>query len=160
MVGGVGERYGEDLVTTIRDSAIVDASAEEVWAVISDPRNLPRWNRLVRAVHGVPDDGLREGSRYWTELGGFGMSVRVRADVVELDQPRYARVRLTGPVEATVRTWVRPAGSRRSRLEHEVDYHLKGGPIGEAIARALRVFGAPTLLKRGLRAQKRQVERR
>jgi uncharacterized membrane protein len=156
----VVERYRWAAVTRIREHVIVDASPEEVWDVVADPRNLPRWNRFIRAVHDVPEDGLREGSGYWAELGGLGMSLRVRARIEELDPPRYARVRLSGPIEATVRTWIRPAGRRRARLEHEVDYRLRGGPIGEVVARTLRLAGAPTLLRRGIRAQKRQVEER
>jgi len=158
VVGGLVERYRGSAVTRIREHAVVDAPPEEVWRIVADPRNLPRWNRFIKAVHDVPDDGLREGSGYWTELGGLGFTVRLRARVEELDPPKYARVQLSGPIEATVRTWIRPAGRRRSRLEHEVEYHLRGGPIGELIAGTLRILGAPMLLRRGIRAQKRQVE--
>jgi len=65
---------------------------------------------------------------------------------------------LSGPLDAIVRTWIQPDGSGRSILEHEVDYHLKGGPVGELVARGLRLLGARTLLRRGIRAQKRQIE--
>jgi uncharacterized protein YndB with AHSA1/START domain len=145
-------------MTRIRQHAIIDASPEEVWAVVSNPRNLPRWNRFIRAVHDVPENGLRPGDRYWTEMGGFGVRFRVRAEVLEADPPRYSRVRLTGPLEAIVRTWIHPAGRRRSRLEHEVNYSVRGGPIGAVVSRALRLVGAPQMLKRGIRAQKRQAE--
>jgi len=158
VVGGLVQRYRWSAVSRIREAVIVDASPEEVWAVVSDPRNLPRWNRLIRVVQDVPENGLREGSKYWAEIGGLGVSVRVRADVEELDPPRYGRVRLSGPIDAVVRTWIRPTGSDRSRLEHEVDYRLRGGPVGEVIARTVRLLGGPTLLRRGIRAQKRQVE--
>jgi hypothetical protein len=60
--------------------------------------------------------------------------------------------------EATVRTWINPAGSGRSRLEHEIEYHLRGGPVGELVARGLQTLGARSLLRRGTRAQKRQIE--
>lgn len=145
-------------MTRIRESAIVDASPEEVWEVVSDPRNLPRWNRYVRSVHGVPDDGLKEGDRYRTDMGGFGVRFPIRAQVVELRPPRYSKIRLTGPLEAIVQTWVQPAGARRSRLEHQVDYNVPGGPIGSVVARALRHLGANAMLRRGVRAQKRQIE--
>ncbi|MGH2724121.1 MAG: SRPBCC family protein [Actinomycetota bacterium] len=147
-------------MTTVRHWEVVEAPPEEVWAVVSDPRNLPRWNRYIRSVHGVPQNGLRPGSRYWTQLAVMGVTFRVDAEVEEIDPPRFARVRLSGPVDAIVRTWVRPAGRDRSRLEHEVDYRLRGGPIGGIVARGLRVFGAPTLLRRGVRAQKRHAEGR
>lgn len=146
-------------MTVIRQWELVDAPPEDVWRVVSDPRNLPRWNRYIRTVHGVPDDGLKPGTRYWTELSVMGVSFRVAAEVEEIDPPRFARIRLSGPLDATVRTWVRPAGRGRSRLEHEVEYRLKGGPIGGVVARGLRLVGAPSLLKRGVRAQKRQAER-
>jgi uncharacterized membrane protein len=157
-VAGVGQRYRGAIVSRIRESLIVEAQPEEVWEVVADPRNLPRWNRFIRSVRDVPENGLRAGSRYWTVLGGLGVSVKVRAEVEELEPPRFSRVRLTGPLDAVVTTWVRPAGSRRSRLEHEVEYHLPGGPVGELIARTVRLLGGRQLLRRGIRAQKRQVE--
>ena len=145
-------------MTQIRESAFVDGSPEEIWSVVSDPRNLPRWNRYVRSVHGVPEDGLAAGDRYWTEMGGFGIRFKIRAHVLEVDPPRYSKIRLDGPVDATVQTWVHPAGKNRSRLEHQVDYEVRGGPIGRVVARALRHLGATAMLRRGVRAQKRQVE--
>lgn len=146
-------------MTVIRQSTVIDARPEEVWKIISDPRNLPRWNSLIKDVHGAPPDGLKPGDRYSTELGILGVKIKVAARVLETDPPRSAMIRLTGPLEATVRTWLRPVGKGRTRLEHEVDYKLKGGPIGSLIARGVKYLGAPSILKRGIRAQKRQVER-
>jgi ligand-binding SRPBCC domain-containing protein len=145
-------------MSVVREWTVIDATPQEVWEVVSDPRNLPRWNRYIRAVHDVPEDGLRKGSTYTTEMGVLGVTFRIKAKVEDLDPPRFARVRLSGPVGAVVRTWIRPVGTRRSRLEHEVDYRLKGGPIGAVIARGLQMVGAPAMLRRGLRAQKRQSE--
>lgn len=145
-------------MTVVRQSTVVDARPDEVWRVISDPRNLPRWNSLIKAVQGVSPDGLKPGDTYQTELRVMGIPFRVRARVLEIDPPRSAMIRLSGPLEATVRTWLRPVGKGRTRLEHEVDYKFKGGPIGAMIARGVRLLGAPTILKRGIRAQKRQVE--
>jgi uncharacterized protein YndB with AHSA1/START domain len=147
-------------VSVVRASEIVEASPEEVWEVIADPRNLPRWNQHIKRVKGVPEDGLKKGSRYTTSLRVVGVPFDVHAEVVKMDPPRYAEIRLTGPLEAVVRTWVHPAGKRRSRLEHEVTYRVKRiGPPGRIIDQGLRMIGAGTLLRRGTRAQKRQIER-
>lgn len=146
-------------MSVVRASEIVEASPETVWEIISDPRNLPRWNQHINKVTGVPEDGLEPGSRYTTSLRIVGVPFDVHAQVLEIDPPRYAEIRLTGPLDAVVRTWVRPAGKRRSRLEHEVTYRVKRiGPAGRVIEQGLRVMGAGTLLRRGTRAQKRQVE--
>jgi uncharacterized membrane protein len=147
-------------MTKIREWITVDATPEEVWRVVSAPRNLPKWNFYIHSVHDVPENGLKPGAKYWTKMAVLGVQLRVDSTIEEFDPPHYARVHLRGPLEAVVRTWVRPAGRRRSRLEHEVDYKLKGGPIGALVARGLRLFGASTVLKRGLRSQRRQVEGR
>lgn len=145
-------------MSVVRASETIDATPEEVWAVVSDPQNLPLWNRHIREVHDVPEHGLKEGTGYWTRLSFLGVRVRVDAEVEEIDPPRFSRIRLTGPLEATVRTWVQPIESGRTRIEHEVDYRLKGGPVGELVARGLRTLGGQTLLRRGTRAQKRHIE--
>lgn len=159
MVEGVVKRYREAPMTVIRQATVIDAPPEEVWSIIADPRNLPRWNSLIKEVRGVPPNGLKPGDRYATEIGALGVRFKVRARVVEIDPPRSSMIRLTGPLEATVRTWLRPVGKGRTRLEHEVDYRIKAGPVGGLIARGVKHIGAPTILKRGIRAQKRQVER-
>ena len=146
-------------MSVVRQWIVVEASPQDVWDTVSNPRHLPRWNRYIRSVHDVPENGLRKGASYWTEMRVMGVTFRVKAQVEELDPPRFSRVRLSGPLEATVRTWIRAVGTRRSRLEHEVEYRLRGGPLGALIARGLQVVGAPSMLKRGIRAQKRQVER-
>jgi uncharacterized protein YndB with AHSA1/START domain len=146
-------------VRVVRASEIVDAPPEEVWEIISDPRNLPRWNSHIKKVIGVPGDGLKPGSRYTTSLRIVGVPFDVEAQVLEIDPPKYAEIRLTGPLDAVVRTWVRPVGKRRSRLEHEVTYRVKRiGSAGRVIEEGLRVAGAGRLLRQGTRAQKHQVE--
>jgi uncharacterized membrane protein len=158
VVAGLGERYRYAAVTVVRHSEIVDAPPDEVWRVIADPRNLPRWNRHIAGVDGAPNGLVTAGDRYTTELRVMGLTLRVQAQVVESEAPRYARVAISGPLEATVRTRVRPVAKGRSRLDHEIDYRFRGGPAGALLARSVRLLGAATILKRGMRAQKRQVE--
>jgi uncharacterized protein YndB with AHSA1/START domain len=137
----------------------VHAAPEDVWRVIADPRNLPRWDRHITRVDGVPPDGLSKGSRYWTEVRFMGMSARVDAKVLEIEPPHYAKVRLRGLMDATVETTVTPLEDGRSRLEHDVEYDFRGGPLGRLAAKALQVTGGPHIvLRRGTLAQKRQAE--
>ncbi|MGH2740732.1 MAG: SRPBCC family protein [Actinomycetota bacterium] len=145
-------------MSVVRSSEMVDAPPQEVWRIVADPRNLPRWNRHIQRVTGVSDNPLKKGSKYEAELRAVGLSSRVEATVVDIDPPRSAEVRLTGPLEAVVITRLKPVGAGRTLLEHEVEYRLKGGPLGEMLGRALSRLGAGSVLKRGTRAQKRQVE--
>jgi len=146
-------------MTEARVAVEVDAPAEDVWAFISDPRNLPRWDRHITAVEGVPDQGLSVGVRYSTELRFVGVAGIVDAEVLEWDPPRSSKIRLRGFIEAMVFTRVEPLPRGRSRIVHEVRYGFRGGPVGSLAARALRITGGPQLvLRRGTLAQKRQIE--
>lgn len=145
-------------MSTIRDAVVVDATPEDVWRVVADARNLPRWNRQIKSVRGAPDRPLERGDTYRVHLALVGVSIDVRAEVKELDRPRFSEVALSGPIEGVVRTYVRAIGAGRSRLEHEVEYRFPGGALGRAVARAVRLMGASLILRRGLRAQKEAVE--
>ena len=146
-------------MTEARVAVEVDAPAEDVWAFISDPRNLPRWDRHITAVEGVPDQGLSVGVRYSTELRFVGVAGIVDAEVLEWDPPRSSKILLRGFIEAMVFTRVEPLPRGRSRIVHEVRYGFRGGPVGSLAARALRITGGPQLvLRRGTLAQKRQIE--
>jgi carbon monoxide dehydrogenase subunit G len=145
-------------VSLIEVQVEVQAPPERVWEVVSDPRNLPTWDRRITAVRGVPPGGLREGSRYTTEVRFMGARITVESEVLELRPPEYAKVRVSGPMDAIVETWVEPAGPGTALLRHRVDYRLRGGPLGELVAGAIRMLGAQSMLKRGATAQKRQAE--
>lgn len=145
-------------MTTVQQSVMVDAPPDEVWRVIADPRNLPRWNSHIRDTFDVPAHELGPGDRYGIELRILGVPIRIRAEVAEIQPRRYSEVMLSGPVDATVRTYVRAVGTHRTRLEHEVHYRFAGGPLGELVARGVKLLGAGTIIRRGLKAQKAQVE--
>jgi uncharacterized protein YndB with AHSA1/START domain len=146
-------------MTRARVSVDVNATPEDVWKVIANPRNLTRWDRHVTKVEGAPKDGLSKGSEYSTSIRFAGVGARVDAEVLEIHPPRYSKVRLKGLMDATVETTVEPLGNGRSRIHHQVEYQLRGGPLGRMAATALRLTGGPQLaLRRGTLAQKRQVE--
>jgi carbon monoxide dehydrogenase subunit G len=152
-------REDEAAVSRAHASVEVKASPEDVWKVVANPRNLPRWDRHITTVEGVPPNGLTRGSGYSTRVQFMGVGARVNAKVLEIEPPRYAKVRVEGFMDATVETTIAPLGNGRSRLEHDVLYRFRGGPIGKMAAQALRMTGGPQLvLRRGTMAQKRQAE--
>jgi hypothetical protein len=138
----------------------IEATPEEVWNVVSDPRNLPKWDRHVLSVRGVPDDGLYEGVRYTTVLKMLGVRGTVEAEVLEIDAPKRSRIRLRGLLDATVNTIISPlSGGRRALLEHDVEYHFRGGGLAAFATQGLGITGGPgVVLRRGVMAQKRQIE--
>ena len=158
------QRYGEGppdeglAMNTVQLSIEVSASPAEVWKVVGDPRNLPLWDRHIVGVDGVRDEGLREGSEYTTHVRFMGARAHATSKVLELQPPRYAKIKVHGIVDAMVETWVEPQGKGRTLLHHRVEYRFPGGPLGELAAGAVKVLGIGMLLRRGVEAQKRQVE--
>jgi uncharacterized membrane protein len=146
-------------VSVVEVSEVIDAPPEAVWQVVADPRNLPHWDHHIYEVKGVPDTGLERGTEYTTGVKLLGARAHASARVLELKPARYSKIELRGMIDGLVETWLEPVDGSRTRLRHRVTYRFKGGPIGELAARAIRLFGASALLRKGIQAQKEQVER-
>lgn len=101
---------------------------------------------------------LHEGDEYTAELHFMGARARAHMRVLELRPNEYSKVRMDGIVEGTVESWLEPLDGHRTRLRHRVEYRFRGGPLGEFIARAIRMMGAGAILRKGVQAQKRQAE--
>jgi len=146
-------------VSVVQVSAEIDAPPQTVWNVVANPHNLPKWDRHIASVRGVPREGLHAGVEYTTEIRFMGVRAHSTSKIVEFQPPEYSKVELQGLVEGTVQTWLEPLdGGSRTRLRHRVEYRFVGGPFGRLGARAVNVLGAPVLLRRGVQAQKRQAE--
>jgi uncharacterized protein YndB with AHSA1/START domain len=144
--------------STVAEASIeVEAPPEVVWEVASDPRNLPHWDRHIEAAHVARED-LRPGSRYEVTMRFMGVSARVQVEVLEWEPPWRAVLHLSGLLDATVTTVVASLPFDRSLLRHQVEYRFRG-PLGVFGAKSLNaVGGAQLALRRGLTAQKREVE--
>jgi uncharacterized protein YndB with AHSA1/START domain len=145
-------------VTTVEVSEEIDAPPEAVWDVVANPENLPVWDHHIFEVKGVPKGGLDRGAEYTTGVRFMGARAHASAKVLEFEPAHYSKIELRGLIDGIVETWLEPLDGGRTRLRHRVAYRFKGGPIGELAARAIRMLGATTLLRKGIQAQKRQAE--
>lgn len=144
-------------MTTVEFSVEVDAPPEEVWEVTSRPANLPNWDRHIESVS-VPPGGLGDGVRYQVVMRFLSLRTTVGAEVVEWQPPSRAVIHLSGLLDATVTTSIASLPGGRSVLRHEVSYRFRG-PLGGIGARSIQAVGGTQLaLRRGVLAQKRQIE--
>jgi ligand-binding SRPBCC domain-containing protein len=144
-------------MTTVEYSIEVDAPPEEVWAVTSDPRQLPAWERHIEAVS-MPPGGLSPGVRFDVTMSFMGVRATVPCVVREWEPPWRSVVELGGLLRATVTTSIASLPFDRSVLRHEVRYVFRG-PLGSFAAASVRaVGGAEYALRRGTEAQRRQIE--
>jgi uncharacterized membrane protein len=144
-------------VSTTEFSVEIDASPERVWEVVSDPANIPHWERHVESVQ-IPDGGLGEDSTYSVVMVFMGIRVRVRGEILRWEPPSYATIHLKGPLDATIETSIARLPHDRSLLRHEVTYQFRG-PLGGLVAAGLNAVGGAQLgIRRGTLGQKRQIE--
>jgi hypothetical protein len=144
-------------MTTVEYSVEIDARPEDVWAVTSDPRGLPAWERHIESVK-VPPGGLAPGVRYDVTMSFMGVRATVPCIVREWEPPWRSVVELGGLLKATVTTTIASLPFDRSVLRHEVRYVFRG-PLGSFAAASVRaVGGAEYALRRGTDAQRRQIE--
>jgi uncharacterized protein YndB with AHSA1/START domain len=153
------ERQRAALMPTAEFSVEVNATPKRVWKVVSDPRNIPAWERHVVQVEVREDEPFGLGSTYSVQMSFMGVGVRVRGEVVEWEPPSRGRLHLRGPLDATILTTVASLPRGRSILRHEVTYTFRG-VLGRVVAAGLGALGGAQLgIKRGTLAQKRQIER-
>ncbi|MEX0754488.1 MAG: SRPBCC family protein [Actinomycetota bacterium] len=148
-------------MTRVRFAVEVEAASARAWEVVSDPRNLPHWDKHIVRVEGV-DGGLAEGVRYTTVMSFLSVQANVHCRVRSWDPPFLASIELEGLLEGTVDTTLTSLeGGERCRLEHDVDFRFRGGPLGAFAARSVRLVGGAQLaLRHGTLAQKREIESR
>jgi uncharacterized protein YndB with AHSA1/START domain len=113
----------------VRRARTVAARPDAVWALVSDPRALPRWWPQVQRVEEVTGDG-------WTNVLRTPRGKTVRADFsrVELRPPRRIAWRQEveeSPFEAILEealttVEVQPEGDGRTRVELVSDQELRG----------------------------------
>jgi uncharacterized protein YndB with AHSA1/START domain len=144
-------------MTTTEFSVEVDAPPERVWEVVSNPANIPHWERHVVSVR-LPDGGLDVGSTYTVVMAFMGVRIRVRGEILGWEPPSHAKIRLRGPLDATVDTSIGRLPRDRSLLRHEVTYRFRG-PLGRLVAAGLNAVGGAQLgIRHGTLGQKRQIE--
>lgn len=150
-----------DRMSVVEVLVEIEAPPDRVWDVVSDPRKLSHWDRHVESVEGVPATGLAQGVRYTTVMRFMAVRGHVAAEVLEFEPPHRTVIVLTGLLDAIVTTTVEPLPEDRSLLKHVIDYHFRGGALGDFAARSLRLLGgAHLVLRHGTLAQKREIERR
>jgi uncharacterized protein YndB with AHSA1/START domain len=146
-------------VTTVEYSVEIDATPEEAWEVVANPRNLPHWDKHIVSVS-MPDGELTPGVRYETVMSFVGVRATVPCEILEWEPPWRAVIRLAGLLDATVTISIGSLPFDRCVLRHEIEYTFRGPLGGFAAASVNAIGGAEFALRRGTLAQKREIEAR
>ena len=132
----------------VERSTTIARPPAEVFAFVSDPRNLPKWQPAVSEVK-LEGEGVSAGSRFEESRQFVGKRFRSTVEVTELEPERVFTVHVTnGPVPITVRHLFEPDGAG-TRLTLAAEAQLTG----------LKRLGGGVMVKAAERDAEHNLER-
>lgn len=92
-----------------RNEKVVQATPEDVFAVLIDPAEFPRWVVGAHAIEGVDPRWPSVGAAFQHRSAGGGVSDKT--EILEIDEPKHL----------VLRAYLRPLGIARVEIDIESD---------------------------------------
>jgi carbon monoxide dehydrogenase subunit G len=117
----------------------IDASPEDVYDVLTDPKCLGEWVTIQDELVEAPDPPLKKGDCVVQRMKVVGKSFEVAWDVEVADRPSKVRWSGGGPMGSTARATyeLEPNGNGGTKFSYTNEYDVPGGPVGKVAGRAL-----------------------
>jgi len=117
----------------------IDASPEEVYDVLTDPKCLGEWVTIQEELVEAPDPPLEVGDCVVQRMKVVGKRFEVSWDVEVADRPNKVRWTGDGPMGSKARATynLEPNGNGGTRFSYTNEYDVPGGPVGKVAGRAL-----------------------
>ena len=108
-----------------RNAALIDASADTVFDVLTDPDDYPRWVVGASDIRDVDSDWPAAGTAFHHRVGLGPLTLADRTTVLEIERPRrlvlQARARPAGTARITLQLEPSGAGTRVTLVEDPGD---------------------------------------
>lgn len=116
----------------------IEASPDDVYAMVMDPRRLDAWVSIHDALLDAPDGELDQGSKLTQRLKVAGRRFCVHWRVKEDERPRRVVWEGSGPVWSKARvTYSFEDRDGGTRFGYANEYELPGGAAGRLAGRAV-----------------------
>lgn len=116
----------------VQRSVVINAPAEEVFALMADSRRFDRWVYGFKGLDEGPET-LSKGESFRWRVRCYGVTCKAASTVTRFDPPNSytEEIRVRGLLRATLtKTIVRQ--KRRTQLSWSLNYRIVGGPAGVA----------------------------
>ena len=117
----------------------IDASPEEVYDVLTDPRCLGEWVTIQDELVEAPDPPLEKGDCVVQRMKVIGKSFDVSWDVEVADRPSKVRWTGNGPMGSKARATYELSsnGNGGTKFSYTNEYDMPGGPVGKMAGKAM-----------------------
>ena len=116
----------------IHKSATIKAAVEDVFTIIENPENYPRYVPNVSEVVGVQRTDQRVGDSFRVIYKVLGVTFDARFTTTDYLRPNRLGSNFEGGMSGTFR-WNLEALGPQTKLSVDVEYRMPGGGLGKAI---------------------------
>ncbi len=131
-------------MSVVRASIDIDASPQEIWDVIMDPKRFGDWVTIHRKLCHADDGRPRKGFHVEQRLALRGAPFTVKWTATEVDEPHVGTFEGKGPAGsyARVTNRLKDRNGDGTCVEYENEFKAPGGAMGALASRVL-VGGMP-----------------
>lgn len=107
-------------------STLVDRPMEDVFAFLSNPLNLPKWQSMIASIEQVTPGAVGVGSKYNVHAALMGRSIDGVMELIACEPPtKFGFTNKAGPMEVTVNVTLKPVGTGA-----KITLNAQGNPAG------------------------------
>lgn len=107
-------------------STLVDRPMPDVFAFISNPLNLPKWQSMVASIEQVTPGAVGVGSKYKVAAEMMGRKLDGQMEITTFAPPdKFGFTNQAGPMQVTVTVTLKPVGTGA-----KITLHAEGNPGG------------------------------
>ena len=106
----------------IAGEVVIEASVEEVFDLVADERNEPKYNPRIVSAEKLSEGPVGEGSRFVAQPKGMGTRGRMTLEILDYDRPHRLHNRVSSSyleVDGTL-TFEEAAGGTRLRWDWDM----------------------------------------
>lgn len=147
-------------MNAINSTIDLDASREQVWAVLMDPQRFADWVTIHHRLGSVSDYPLIVGSTVEQTVRACGRTFDLCWTVTDLDRPHRACWKGDGPARshATIDYELSTDDSYRTSFRYANTFALPGGPLSAVASRLVGGNLSQREAKHSLRRLKQLIE--
>jgi len=119
-------------MATINKSIDIDAPAERVFAILTDPSRLPEYAPGVSGVEDIRYTEQHIGDSYRATYSALGLHFPMTFTVIEHEIPTRRTTRFEGGMKGAW-TWTLSPQGKGTHLTTTMAYEIAGGMLGKAM---------------------------
>ena len=118
---------------------LVDRPPQDVFAFLSNPLNLPKWQAMVGSIEQATPGATAVGSKYTVHAELLGRHIDGVMEITAFEPPaKFGFINQAGPMQVTVTVTLKPAGTgTKITLNAQGNpgglFKLAEGPLGHQI---------------------------